>query len=317
MGPKGVDMAAAPSEVSPAPAGASEDLAPVVLRDHRPTVREMLRETWRQRALIPRLGVRYLVKRYSGVKLGRGWLFLRPAIAIFGASLLFGRFLNEPTEGVPYPLFLVIGLLGWYLIERTVMLMTRSFDSYRKVASRMNIPVLLVPVSALTHVFVDWSVIACLAALTTAVVWIVDGAFPLQLSAQTLLVVPGLLLALAVGFSVGLWLATLNGLARDVRLTVHFILQVWLYITPVFYAQVALPGAWKLLGTINPAAAPVELVKLGFFGRGPVTLTAVLLSLAWVVVLTLSGVWLLTRLSPTIMRPKVFVDDDEEEDDGI
>jgi lipopolysaccharide transport system permease protein len=120
-------------------------------------------------------------------------------------------------------------------------------------------------------------------------------------------------LGLALSFGIGLWLATLNALARDVRLILGFVLPVWMYVTPVIYPADSLPERWRVLATINPAAAPVELVKQGVLGVGSVTAGQLGFSLGASALILISGLWFMTRLSPTLLRVAPYVEDDEEE----
>ena len=287
--------------------------APVVIRDHRPTVLEMLRETWGYRSLVVPLGLRQVVKGYSGTRLGRPWLVIRPLFSIFGMTLIFGSVLNAPSNGVPYLLFLLVGMVGWLVIERTVFWATRSFDSYRKVVGRLEVPVLLAPTAATAPMLVDTGIMTLIAAGAVIYYFVTEGTLSVQVEPSLALAAAGLALGLALGWGLGLWLATLNALARDVRLMLRFVLPVWLYVTPVIYPADALPDRWQFLATINPAAAPVELVKEGVLGVGSVEALSLGVSVAASVSLIASGLWFLTTLSPTLLHGPEYIDEEEEE----
>jgi lipopolysaccharide transport system permease protein len=286
---------------------------PVVVRDHKPTIREMVRQTWGYRGLILRLGLRRVVKGYSGTRIGRPWLVLRPLIAVFGMALIFGSVLRAPSSGVPYLLFLMIGMIGWTVIERTVFWSTRSIDTYYKVVGRLELPVLMAPAAALAPVLIDVGVMSGIAVGVTAYYSLTEGSLAVQIGPETLIAVAGLALGLALAFGIGVWLATLNGLARDVRLLLGFALQIWMYVTPVIYSVESLPDRWRALATINPAAAPVQMVKEGFLGVGHVTAPQVAISVGATVAFMVSGLWFMTRLSPTLLRVAPFIDEEEEE----
>lgn len=292
-----------------------EELQPVVIHDHRPSALELMRLTWRMRGLLPRLGPRHMVKGFAGTKLGPLWLLIRPVVSIFGMALLFGSVLQAPSSGVPYLLFLLVGMVGWMTFQRGIFWSTRSFDIYRKVAGRVEIPTLLVPTAALTLMIIEVAVIAFLAAGTAGFYWATEGELALQLARpEALLGVAGVLLAALLAWGFGLWLGTLNGMARDVRLTLTMVLPVWLYATPVIYPISALPDKWRFLATINPVSAPVELVKEGFLGAGDLTGAILAVSLVTTVVVCTSGLWFIARLSPRLLRARPFVDDDEEDE---
>jgi lipopolysaccharide transport system permease protein len=292
-----------------------EELEPVVVHDHRPSPLELVRRTWQLRSLIPRLGLRQMTKGFAGTKLGRLWLLIRPVVSIFGMALLFGSVLQTPSAGVPYLLFLLVGMVGWMTFQRGIFWTTRSFDIYRKVAGRVQIPTLLVPTAALTLMLVEVGVIALLATGTAGFYWATEGELALELMRPgVLLGVAGLVLAAVLAWGLGLWLGTLNGLTRDVRLTLTLVLPVWLYATPVIYPISALPDEWRFLATINPVSAPVELVKEGFLGAGELTAAILAVSLVSTVVLCASGLWFIARLSPRLLRARTFVDDEDEDE---
>jgi lipopolysaccharide transport system permease protein len=289
-------------------------IEPVLIRDYQPTVREMVAQTWAYRGLILPLGLRRIVKGYAGTRLGRPWLILRPVLSIFGMALIFGSVLRAPSNGVPYLLFLLVGTLGWTVIERTVFWATRSIDVYYKVVGRLEVPVLLAPAAGLGPVLVDTGVMAVIAAGVTIYYTIADGAFALQVGPETLIAVAGFALGLTLAFGVGVWLAALNAMARDVRILLGFALQIWMYVTPVIYAVDSLPERWRILATINPAAAPVEMVKEGLLGIGSVTGPQLAISVGAALTFLFSGLWFMTRVSPTLLRVTPYTDEEEEED---
>jgi lipopolysaccharide transport system permease protein len=292
-----------------------EDLEPVVVHDHRSSPLELVRRTWQLRSLLPRLGPRQMIKGFAGTKLGPSWLVIRPVVSIFGMALLFGSVLKTPSGGVPYLLFLLVGMVGWMTFQRGVFWATRSFDIYRKVAGRVQIPTLAVPTAALMLMVIEVAIVAVLAAGAAGFYWVTEGELALELARpEALLGIAGILLAAVLAWGFGLWLGTLNGLARDVRLTLTLVLPVWMYATPVVYPISALPDRWSFLATINPVSAPVELVKEGFLDAGELTAGILAVSLVSTVVLCTSGLWFIARLSPRLLRARTFVDDEEEDE---
>jgi len=305
----------APPEV---PATAAVATAPeVVVQPYRPGVAELLRESWRQRALIPRIGIRATVKGYSSTRLGRTWLVLRPTLSIFAMSLLFGAVLDAPSNGVPYAIFLLAGMLGWMSFERFVFWATRSFNVYRRLAANLRFPLLLVPTASAIPAGIELCVIAGLLFLTALIFWITDGTLYLQFGPDLLLAAAGLALGVGLAWGLGLWLSVLNAMARDVRLTLRYVLMVWMYVTPVIYPISALPAGWRFLGTINPVAAPVELIKEGLIGAGAVDLDALLVSVGVTLIACVSGLWFFARVAPIAVgaAPEDDEDDDEEEEE--
>jgi lipopolysaccharide transport system permease protein len=308
-------MSAPPEVPSTAAVGATPD---VVIRPYRLGVGEMLRESWRQRALMPRIGIRATVKGYSSTRLGRTWLVLRPTLSIFAMSLLFGAVLDAPSNGVPYALFLLAGMFGWMSFERFVFWATRSFNVYRRLAANLRFPLLLVPTASAVPAAIELSVIAGLTLITALVFWATDGTMYLDAGPESVLVVAGLALSVGLAWGLGLWLSVLNAMARDVRLSLRYVLMVWMYVTPVIYPVSALPEGWRFLATINPVAAPVELIKEGLLGAGNVELDAILVSIGVTLVACVSGLWFFARVAPIALgrAPEDDEDDDEEEEEA-
>jgi lipopolysaccharide transport system permease protein len=170
-----------------------------------------------------------------------------------------------------------------------------------------------VPTAALAPMAVEVTVMSGIAAGTAAYYEVTESDIGIRLGPSLALAAAGIALALGIGWGLGLWLATLNALARDVRLTLRFLLPIWLYATPVIYPVSALPDRWRFLATLNPATAPVEMVKEGVLGAGSVTAGALALSLSVCILLCTSGIWFLTRLSPRLLRGAPVIDDDEDE----
>lgn len=299
-----------------APASPSADAVEtggVTFVPHRPRVSELLTDAWRSRHLLSRLGIRVIVKGYVGARLGRAWLFLRPTLSIFAMGLLFGAVLNAPSDGVPYVLFLLVGMTSWMAIERFVFWSTRSFDVYRRVVRNLHVPMLTIPLASATPAVLELGVMATLTMLTTLWLLAADGTFYLDLRPATLLVPVGLGLALLLAFSVGVWLSALNARARDVRITLRYFLMVWLYSTPVIYSLDALPASWQFLGTINPAVAPVEIVKWGLLGVGGVGMGSVLVCVGFIGVVGGAGLLFFARMSPRLLDSSHVGTADEEE----
>jgi ABC-type polysaccharide/polyol phosphate export permease len=151
--------------------------------------------------------------------------------------------------------------------------------------------------------------------LTTAFFWIVDGELYLQIGPGLALAAAGLALAVTLAWGLGLWFSALNAKARDVRISLRYVVMVWLYVTPVFYPVSALPEGWRFLGTLNPVAAPVELVKEGILGAGSVDLGAIAVSVGACVLAVTSGLWFLTRMSPHLLDDPLHEGDDDEDED--
>ena len=294
-----------------------EGAAVVTVVDSPPGTWGVLRDAWRARELAPRLGTRVLIKLIWGTKLGAWWLVLRPLMDTLGKALIFGGLLSVTApNGVPYFIFLLAGLIAWRLFDRLVLYATRSFDFYRKVMRQIDFPLLLAPLSSAAFPVVEIAVYTAIFLGAVLYYLVIHGQLYLELGLDSLLAPVGVAILVVTGCGLGFWTSVLNGKARDTRLVMRYVLEFWLYLTPVVYPLSAVPPAYQVLATANPLTAPVEMVKLGLIGTGNVELYPVLWSLAFTAVVFVSGLWFFSREA----RASVDIhgpggDEDEERDE--
>jgi len=306
--------------VAPSSAAPPVDAAAVTYERPQPSVRREVAEAWRSRALIPRLGARVVVKTYVRTILGRTWLVLRPVMDSLGLSLLFGAVIGlKAPGGTPYLLFLLIGLYGWRLFERSLFWATRSFDRYARIVRKLNPPLLLMPIAGTAPAIVESAVYAVLIAGMLGFYAITDGTFYITIGPELLLGVAGVLLCLCFAIGLGLVLSVLNARARDVRIGLRYVLSIWFYVTPVIYPISKLPEGFQVLAQVNPVTPMIELIKEGFLGVGRIDPGGV----AWAVAATAGslafGLWFFSRKVAdfTTASAAALVGGDDEEDDGL
>jgi lipopolysaccharide transport system permease protein len=229
-------------------------------------------------------------------------------------ALLFGRVLNAPSEGLPYLVFVLFGVHAWMAFERPAFWAVRSFDVYRRLARNLYMPLILIPISALVPALIEMCVIGGFAAGVLAYFSITDGTSYLQIGPATLLAPVGYALGLLLAQSVGMWLAVLNAYARDVRIIFIYVLRVWMFITPVVYPITQLTGVLRTLAEYNPVTPPVTIVKWALLGIGEFPWDMLWVTLVWLVVVGMSGLWFFARQAPTLLsrQPAGTFDDDEE-----
>jgi len=244
----------------PLPATALVDRSPIHVE---------LVEAWRHRALLPLLGSRIVMKTYAKTILGRWWLLILPLMDTLGKTLIFGGLLKISTpHAIPYLLFLLVGMQGWRLFQRTLYLGTRSFDRYAKLTRSFQFPILLVPLASTAAGLVEFAVYLLIIAGTLTYYWAADGVFYLQLQPELLLGLAGFALCILFAWGLSFWTAVLNSRARDTRLALRYVFQLWLYITPVIYPLSTVPGSLRTLAQINPMAPIIEMTKYGLIGAG-------------------------------------------------
>ena len=291
----------------------------VTVTDTPPGVWTLVRETWRERRLAPRLGTRVLLKLIWGTKLGAWWLVLRPTMDTLGKALIFGGLLGVAAPGgVPYFVFLLAGLIGWRLFDRIVLYATRSFDMYRKLMTQIDFPLLLTPLSSAAFPLVEVSVYVAVFLGAVLFFLVLHGQLYLAFGVESLMAVGGLAILVAAGCGIGFWTSVLNGKARDTRLVIRYVLEFSLYLTPVVYPLTAIPPAYRVLFEANPLTAPIEMVRLGLLGTGEVGLYPALWSIAFAAIAVTSGLWFFSRearRSVDIHGPDAEEDEDEERDE--
>jgi homopolymeric O-antigen transport system permease protein len=221
-----------------------------------------LAELWQYRELIYFLAWRDVKVRYKQTIIGVAWVLLQPLAMMAVFWLLFGRMAKLPSDGAPYPLFVLTALLPWQFFSRVISESTNSLITDQRLITRVYFPRLVVPIATGLTALVDFSLAMCLVAVLMMIFEVVPGSAILFLP---LVVV--LMLAAALG--VGFWLSALNVEYRDVMHAVPFLVQFWFFVTPVVYSTSLLPEQWRFLYGLNPMTAVVEGFRWCLLGAGP------------------------------------------------
>lgn len=224
-------------------------------------VRLHLRDLWSYRELLYFLIWRDVKVRYKQTALGAAWAVLQPFLMMVVFSIFFGRLLNVPSEGIPYPVFAYAALVPWQLLANSVVQSGASLVSNQQLLTKVYFPRLLIPISATLGNLVDF----VLAFTVLIGMMLYYGIVP----AAAVLITPLLaLLAAVTALGIGLWLSALNVRYRDVRYVIPFLVQLWLFATPVVYPSSIVPDAWRPLFHLNPMAGVVEGFRWALLGTG-------------------------------------------------
>ena len=222
-----------------------------------------LRELWRYRELVLFLTWRDIAVRYKQTAIGVAWAVAQPLAMMLVFALFFGRLAKMPSDGVPYPLFAYVGLLPWQLFSRTLAESTSSLITDQRLITRVYFPRMIVPLAATLAAAVDFSIAAALGLILMAHYGVLPG--PSALWAPAFL-----LLLLVTALGVGLWLSALNVEYRDVTYLIPFLIQFWLFVTPVAYPSSLIPPPWRALYGLNPMAGVIEGLRWALLGTpGP------------------------------------------------
>lgn len=209
------------------------------------------REVWAFRELLVFVVWRDLRVRYRQTVLGAAWAVIQPFTTMVVFSLVFGRLAGMPSDGVPYPVFAYAGLVPWTYFAAGVSQGAGSLVGSQSLLTKVYFPRLIVPLGAVVVPLVDAAVALAMLAVVMAWYGVAPGLAVLWLPAFTVL-------AIAAAAAAAVGLAALNVKYRDVRFVVPFLVQFWLFVTPVAYPTSLVPEQWRWLYALNPMATVVE-----------------------------------------------------------
>ena len=241
-----------------------------------------LKELWAYRELLYVLTARDVKVRYKQTVLGLAWAIIQPVMMMVVFSIFFGRLAQMPSDGLPYPIFVYAALLPWTFFANAVTASGSSVVSSANLVSKVYFPRLIIPLASVGAGLVDFAISACL--LLLLMVWYGVGWTP-NLVLVPLLVVGVMFTALGVGTL----LSALTVAYRDFRYAVPFMIQLWLFATPVVYPASLVPAEWRWLLYLNPMAGIVDGFRSAFLGT-PFDFTAIAISLGVAVLLFFIGV---------------------------
>lgn len=269
-----------------------DSLPELVIRPSRGWSPLNLADLWRYRELVFFLTWRDISVRYKQTALGAAWAVIQPFFTMIVFSVFFGSLAKVPSDGLPYPVFAFCALLPWQLFAYSLAESGNSLVANQNLITKVYFPRVVIPLSATLGGLLDF-VIAFVVLLgmmvyygirPTAAVW----ALPLFV-----------LLALVTALGAGLWLSALNVEYRDVRYTIPFLTQFWMFLTPIAYPSSIVPETWRTLYGINPMVGVVEGFRWALLGSGsapgPMLGVSALASLA----LLVSGVFYFRRMERT------------------
>jgi lipopolysaccharide transport system permease protein len=248
-------------------------------------------ELWRYRELLVFYAIRDIKVRYKQTALGAAWAILQPVLTMVVFSIFFGQLAGVPSDGVPYPIFAFCALLPWQLFSYALTQSSNSLVGNSQMLTKVYFPRLILPLASVLAGLVDFT-IAC---LVLAGLMFYYGLAP----GWAGLTVP-LFTVFAVGaaLTVGIWLSALNVKYRDVRYTIPFLTQIWLFVTPVAYSSALVPEKWQTIYGINPMAGVVDGFRWALLGKKPPG-GMLLVSVTVTVLLLVGGLLYFRRMEKT------------------
>ncbi len=242
-----------------------------------------LKAIWEYRELLYFLVWRDLKVRYRQTIIGIGWVVLQPLMTMVVFTAVFGNFAKVPSDGVPYPVFAYSALLPWNLFASSLTRGSDSVVSSAQLISKIYFPRLLLPLSGVLSPIVDFAI--------SFIIFIAMMIWYHTLPTTGILALPLLLpLVLLTALSVGLWLSALNVRYRDVGHAIPFVVQLWLFASPVAYPVSLVPEKWRLLYSLNPMAGVIEGFRWALLGKQSPDFGVMIMTALMVVALLIPGV---------------------------
>jgi lipopolysaccharide transport system permease protein len=250
-------------------------------------------ELWGYRELLYFFVWRDIKVRYKQTAIGAAWAVLQPLLTMLVFTLFFGKLAHIPSEGLPYPIFYYSALLPWMYFAMSLQNATNTIVENQRLITKVYFPRLALPLSSVLSGLVDFGV----SFLMFVAMMVYYGTRP---SAAILWLPAFLLLALLTALGVGLWLSALNAIYRDVRYVVPFLVQFWMFASPVAYPSSLVPEKWRWLYGLNPMAGVIEGFRWSLAGHGNPPGRLIFVSAGVVILVLLSGVAYFQKMETTI-----------------
>lgn len=241
-----------------------------------------LKELWQYRELLYFLVWRDLKVRYKQTAIGVGWAVVQPFITMLIFTLIFGVLVKVPSDGLPYPIFAYSALLPWNYFASALHRCVVSVVGDAALVSKVYFPRIILPLAGTVSGLVDFLVSLIL--LFGMMAW-----FQIPGSMAMLTLPLFLLLALCTAFAVGLWLSALNVRYRDVGHTIPFVVQIWMYASPIVYPASIIPESYRLVYSLNPMAGVIEGFRWALLGKQSPDFAIIGLSFVVVLALMVGG----------------------------
>jgi len=253
------------------------------------------KEIWNYRELLYFLTKRDIKVRYKQTVLGGLWAVIQPAFTMLVFTLFFGRLAKMPSDGLPYPIFVYAALLPWTYFANAVSASGNSLVGSANLITKVYFPRIVVPASAALAGLLDFFIALFVLGALMIYYQFVPG--------WGILLFPFLVaLTFLCAVGVGLWLSALNVQYRDIRYAIPFLIQVWLFVSPVIYPMSLVKGNYQWLLALNPMGGVIHAYRASLLGHQPIDWSLLALSALIILALFLGGLYYFRRME------KVFAD---------
>lgn len=242
-----------------------------------------VRELWTYRGLLWFLVWRDIKVRYAQTVIGAGWAILQPVLTTVVFTIIFGRFANIPSDGVPYSVFSLAAMVPWMYFSTALAASSNSLVTSTNLITKVYFPRLVIPFAPVLAGLVDF-------AIGFAILLVFMLSYGIIPGLSSLVVVPALLIATVLtAAGVGCWFAALNIQYRDVKYVIPFLVQVWMYASPIVYPMSLVPVKYRAIYALNPMAGVMEGFRSALLGTNAIAWGTIGISLAVGVALFISG----------------------------
>jgi len=251
-----------------------------------------LKEIWKYRELLYFLTKRDIKVRYKQTVLGGLWAIIQPLFSMIVFTLFFGKLAKVPSDGIPYPIFVYAGLLPWTYFANALAASGNSLVGSQNLITKVYFPRLIIPASASLAGLLDFFI----AMIVLGALMVYYQFFPgFEILLFPFLV--GLTFMCSVG--VGLWLSALNVEYRDVRYAIPFLIQLWMFVSPVIYPVSMVKEKYQWLFALNPMGGVINAYRSSLLGHKPIGWALLGISTVIIIVLFLSGMYYFRRMERT------------------
>jgi len=251
-----------------------------------------MHDLWEYRELVYFLVWRNVKIRYKQTALGASWAIIQPFMTMLVFSLFFGRLAKVPSDNIPYPIFSFAGLVPWTFFSNSLSLASNSLIGSAHLITKVYFPRLAIPIATVLSGVVDFAV----AFVMLILMMLYYGITPMMRMAWLPMF---LLLALITSLGVSLWLSALSVEYRDVQHVMPFILQFWLFATPIAYSSSMLSEPWRTLYGLNPMVGVVEGFRWALLGTNTAPGLMIIVSSLVALVILIGGAFYFRRMERT------------------
>lgn len=241
-----------------------------------------LGDVWRARELLVELMMRDVQVLYRQAVLGVAWAIIQPIFAVIIFTIVFGHFARISSDGLPYALFAFAGVLIWTYFSESVRRSSTALVTDAELVRKIYFPRLIIPLGSVIAPLIEFAIGFV---ILLALLWWY-GLYPSWhiLAVPLLLVIAG-----ALALAVGLWLGPLNVRFRDIKHTLPFMLQIWMYASPIVYPPSIVPEKWRWAFSLNPMVGIIDGFRWAVTGQGELNISSLAVSLVLIAILLVSG----------------------------